>query len=87
LLGQWRNFDDLEENLCVDELILIINSIREKEHREHKFIAALQGVDLDEEELDQEDKSRDILTLVGTERSEAGFGIGLGLGYMEVGND
>ena len=85
MLGQWKNFEELEENLCVEELIVIINSIREKEHRERKFMAALQGVDLDEEEKEEYNPRNDILSLVGTERAEAGFGIGLGLGYMEVG--
>ena len=38
-----------------------------------------------EEEKEEYNPRNDILSLVGTERAEAGFGIGLGLGYMEVG--
>ena len=54
--------------------------------RERRFMAALQGVDLDEsmEESDGE-SGDDITSLSGFQASQAGFGIGLGLGHMEVG--
>lgn len=46
-LGNWRNFDDLEESLNLPELMLIIKKMREKDHRDKKFLAAMQGIDLD----------------------------------------
>ena len=48
LLGIWRNVADLEESLSLPELQAILEAAREKEHREHKFLAALKGIDLDE---------------------------------------
>ena len=86
MLGRWKNYDELEESLCFDELLATINAMREKEMRERRFMAALQGVDLDEsmEESDGE-SGDDITSLSGFQASQAGFGIGLGLGHMEVG--
>ena len=52
LIGQWRDFDDLESNLSMSELTAILGATREKEKREQKFNAALQGVDLDNEQQD-----------------------------------
>lgn len=48
LLGLWRNIEDLENSLCLEELEAIIKASREKEHRHQKFMAALKGIDLDE---------------------------------------
>lgn len=50
LLGIWRNIADLEETLNLDELQAILKASREREHREHKFMAALKGINLDEED-------------------------------------
>lgn len=38
----------MENELTLDELQLLAQSSREKEHRHNKFIAALKGIDLDE---------------------------------------
>lgn len=32
----------------MEELYLLLDSMRERQHSEHKFMAALKGVDLDE---------------------------------------
>jgi len=68
-------------------LIATINAMREKEQRERVFLAALQGVELEESEklLDQS-KNSDITTLTGYNAAMEGFGIGAGLGFMEVGS-
>ena len=50
MLGQWKNFEELEENLCIDELNALLEAIRRKEKRQEIFQAALQGVDLSEDE-------------------------------------
>jgi hypothetical protein len=47
-LGTWKNFDDLESNISMSELMVIIESMRELDYNEKKFLAAMQGVDLDE---------------------------------------
>ncbi len=37
----------MEESLSMPELTATLNSIREVEHRKQKFLAAIQGIDLD----------------------------------------
>ena len=49
LLGIWKNFDELERSISVAELVAIVSSIRELDYEEKKFLAAMQGVDLDGE--------------------------------------
>lgn len=78
-MGKWINYDELESTLCVEELIVTVNAIREKESRDRKFSAALQGIDLDEDEA-----VNDITDLKGLAAAQEGFGIGMGLGYMEI---
>lgn len=48
LLGHWKNFDEIEENLNLEELQIILDVSREQEYGRQKFAAALKGVDLDE---------------------------------------
>ena len=47
LVGKWRNVEDLEESLNLEELKMLIDAKREQEHRHHKFLAAIQGIDID----------------------------------------
>jgi hypothetical protein len=47
LLGIWKDYRDLEESLSMPELIATLSSRRELEYQEKKFLAAIQGVDLD----------------------------------------
>jgi len=47
LLGIWKNYDELESNISMPELMAILESIRELDYNEKKFSAAMQGVDLD----------------------------------------
>ena len=46
-LGIWKNYDELEESLCIEELMIILSTIRELNYEEKKFFAALKGIDLD----------------------------------------
>lgn len=48
LLGIWKNIEDLEANITLDELRVILDAARERDHRNQKFLAAIQGIDLDE---------------------------------------
>jgi hypothetical protein len=82
LLGHWKNYDDLESSLCFEELLVTLNAAREKERRDRVFFAALQGVDLEEEAPDP--VTNDIVKLKGYQAQQEGFGIGMGLGYMEI---
>jgi hypothetical protein len=46
-LGIWKNYDELEKSLCMDELMLILSTTRDLNYEEKKFMAALKGIDLD----------------------------------------
>lgn len=46
-MGIWRNVEELEESLNLSELELIVKAARDKEHRHNKFMAAIQGIDID----------------------------------------
>ena len=47
LLGIWKDYRELEESLSMPELIATLSSRRELDYQEKKFLAAIQGVDLD----------------------------------------
>jgi hypothetical protein len=49
LIGIWKDYEDLETCLSMPELIATISSKRELDYDEKKFLAAIQGVDLDKE--------------------------------------
>ena len=49
LLGIWKNFEEMEESISLPELINLISTQRDLEYKEQKFLAAMQGVDLDKE--------------------------------------
>lgn len=81
------------------ELTAILEAKREQDNIERKFMAALQGVDLDKQSNRQEEwealkakvyskgkttNPRDIVALQGEAARQAGFGIGLGLEYEVI---
>lgn len=49
LLGIWKDYSELEENLSMPEVIATLSSVRDLDYQEKKFLAAIQGVDLDKE--------------------------------------
>jgi hypothetical protein len=77
------------------ELVQTLTAMNRKQTEERKFLASLQGVDLEEkqEESSFEDVRRralgitasadDVVSLQGSFANEAGFGIGAGLGYIK----
>lgn len=97
LLGIWKDYDELELSLSMPELLITLESKRELDYSEKKFLAAIQGVDLDENsdkgQKEWEDmkarvfsggqtgNSNDILALQGVNAQKVGFGIGMGLDY------
>jgi hypothetical protein len=97
LLGIWKDYNELETSLSMPELLATLESKRELDYSEKKFLAAIQGVDLDENEdkgqKEWEDmkarvfsggatsNSNDILALQGVNAQKNGFGIGMGLDY------
>ena len=99
LLGIWKDFDELERSLSMQEITAILNIKREEDYATKKFMAAMQGVDLDKnanksnawEDMKarvysggKTSDSRDILALQGQNAKSAGFGIGLGLDYEKI---
>lgn len=100
ILGIWKDYEDLETSLSMPELIHTLSSKRELDYQEKKFLAAIQGVDLDQDEKKasnawEEMKARvfsrgttsnpnDITALQGINAQQAGFGIGMGLSYERL---
>lgn len=96
LLGIWKDYEELETSLSMPEIVATLEAKRELDYDEKKFMAAMQGVDLDEKagktNAWEEMKARvfsggassdpnDILSLQGNNAAKAGFGLGNGLGY------
>jgi hypothetical protein len=79
------------------ELIQTFKSMQKTEDEKRKFLASLQGVNLNGEEekegpsfddikrraLGIDANGNDIVSLQGSFASEAGFGVGAGLGYSK----
>jgi len=100
LLGIWKDYYELEKSLSMPELMATLSSKRELDYEERKFLAAIQGVDLDKESgKGQEEweamKARvfsggktsdgnDVLSLQGPKARQLGFGIGMGLDYEDL---
>jgi hypothetical protein len=99
LLGIWKDYEELELSLSMPELTSTLESKREADYAEKKFFAAIQGVDLDEKsgqkDAWEEMKARvfsggkaadanDIVALQGINAQKAGFGIGMGLDYVDL---
>lgn len=99
LLGIWKDYEELETNISMPELLAILSTKRELEYDEKKFFAAIQGVDLDKNSKKSnawEDmkarvfskgkatNAKDVLALQGANAQKAGFGIGMGLDYEDL---
>jgi hypothetical protein len=104
LLGIYKDYEELERSLSLPELSAILNTKRELDFEEKKFMASIQGIDLEggaEDEAPKQDaweamKARvfsggktgnagDILAYQGINAAQAGFGIGMGLDYEDLG--
>ena len=49
LLGIWKDYEELESSISLPELTKTLEIKRELDYSEKKFLAAMQGVDLDEQ--------------------------------------
>jgi hypothetical protein len=49
LLGIWKDYEELETSLSMPEITAILSSKRDIDYQEKKFLAAIQGVDLDKQ--------------------------------------
>jgi hypothetical protein len=59
-------------------LLATLDAMHKKDMADKKFLASLQGIDLDE----SVSQDTDITNLKGVHAQQDGFGIGLGLGHM-----
>lgn len=97
LLGIWKDYDELERCISMPELTEILKVKRKSDYEEKKFYAAIQGVDLDKDNKEEDAwtklKNRvfnqgradtDILSYQGDKARQAGFGIGMGLDYEKI---
>lgn len=46
LIGTWKSFDELEENLTLSELEAVLTQWHKQKEDERIFLAGLQGIDL-----------------------------------------
>lgn len=99
LLGIWKDYEELEDSMSMPEILATLGAKRDLDYQEKKFLAAMQGVDLDKQtgkgnEWEQM-KARvfsnngtqdpnDVLALQGQNAAKAGFGIGMGLDYKKI---
>lgn len=100
-MGHWKNFDQLESEISLPELFAILEAERKRQDREHKFFAAIQGIDYGADDSGNASKTgddvvraaraksagydpSDVAGLRGKNAEEAGFGVGMGLGYEIV---
>jgi len=100
LLGIWKDYEELESSLSMPELMLTLSQKRELDYQEKRFLAGVQGIDLDEQSGNKQNKweemkarvfskgktsdGNDILAYQGVNAQKAGFGIGMGLGYEDL---
>jgi len=99
LLGIWKDYEELERSMSLPEITATLNAKRELDYQEKKFLAAIQGVDIEKQSGEQDAWERmkarvfsggqtsdanDIVAFQGVNAEKAGFGIGLGLSYEKV---
>lgn len=100
LLGIWKDYEELETCLSMPELVATLSSKRELDYDEKKFLAAIQGVDLDQQSGRGQDEwekmkarvfsggktedSNDIASFQGVKAQKAGFGVGMGIDFEDL---
>jgi len=100
LLGIWKDYEELETSMSMPEIISTLGSKRDLDYQEKKFLAAIQGVDLDKNSGGAQNKweemkarvfsggqtgdPNDIISYQGAKAAKAGFGVGMGLGYEKL---
>jgi|TARA_Y100000034_G_C6896417_1_gene413386 hypothetical protein len=79
-VGAWRSFEELENELTLQELLLIVNSCRRSDYKNLKIMAMSQGAEV---ELDDDDYGFEIFAGAGKDPI-SGFEashLPIGLGY------
>ena len=60
LYGPWKNFEELEENMTIEEVRLLLKAAYDREFRQHRMNAALKGIQLDEPDTETEKKEETV---------------------------
>ena len=95
LLGHWKDYEELEESISMPELTATLKAMYKVENRNNKFIAAMQGVDLDSDNTSsdstdkpstfQEVQARAVSKLTNNENlagaAQLGLSPDMGIGY------
>lgn len=54
LTGCWDNFNEMEEKLSYPELNLMVKALRDREEREFRVLAAVNGIELNKNDKNEE---------------------------------
>lgn len=53
-MGPWRSVEELEDHVVLDELMLLTKRLTKSKNAHYRFLAAIQGADLGEDDDDSE---------------------------------
>lgn len=100
LLGIYKDYEELESSLSLQELLAIVNMRRDLDYEEKKFLASIQGIDIEKgnkKNVDpweamkarvfskgKTDDPNDITSFQGAKAAKVGFGIGMGIDYVDM---
>jgi hypothetical protein len=102
MLGHWKDYDELESSLSMPELTATLKAMYKTENRKNKFLAKLQGIDIDEDSESggnpedrpvtfSEIQARAIAKVTNNQTqaraAEFGFTSDIGVGYEYYGGD
>ena len=73
-LGIWKNYEELEESLSISELLITLESRRDLDYQEKKFLAAIQGVDIEANKQPEADPWEAMKARVAAKSSGIGNG-------------
>jgi hypothetical protein len=74
ILGIWKDYDELEKSLSLAELLLTLEAKRDLDYQDKKFNAAIQGVDIDADNKQEEDPWEAMKARVAAATSGIGTG-------------
>lgn len=82
LLGHWKNYEEIEDSLTLDEISALLEAQRRAEFQKQKFAAGLKGIELPDPE------SEGLPTFEDVKRRAQARASGLSeeqIGFMDVG--
>lgn len=55
-IGSWKNFEELENALVLDELLMLHEAMAKSKHTNFRMLASLQGVDIPDVSQNESDE-------------------------------